>query len=152
MAENSLRDQLLMDIKVAMKSKQDLKLQALRLVHAELKNQEIEQKKPVTDMQMVSILKKQIKQYEESLVQYEKANRPEGAKEQKEKMQIIQSYLPKPLSEEELKSVVNKVISQLQVSSAKQMGMVIKEVQLQTSGSADNRQLVALVKERLQNL
>ena len=152
MAENSLRDQLLMDIKVAMKSKQDLKLQALRLVHAELKNQEIEQKKPVTDMQMVSILKKQIKQYEESLVQYEKANRPEGAKEQKEKMQIIQSYLPKPLSEEELKSVVNKVISQLQVRSAKQMGMVIKEVQLQTSGSADNRQLVALVKERLQNL
>ena len=152
MAERALKDQIIADMKSAMKSKDNLKLQVLRLVYAEIKNQEIDQKAPVNNLQVVSILKKQIKQYKESIAQYEQVNRSDGLQDQKEKMQVVQSYLPKPLSAQELRAIVDKVISELQVSSIKQMGVVIKEVQSQTTGSADNHQLVALVKERLQNI
>ena len=104
MAERALKDQIIADMKSAMKSKDNLKLQVLRLVYAEIKNQEIDQKAPVNNLQVVSILKKQIKQYKESIAQYEQVNRSDGLQDQKEKMQVVQSYLPKPLSAQELRA------------------------------------------------
>ena len=146
----SLRDRILADMKSAMKNKKTSDLQALKLIYAECKNKEIELKTALDDIQMVVLLKKQVKQYEESIEQYEKGGRLDGALEQKGRLSLIKSYLPKELSEEELKILVVEIIADLKVTSIKEMGLVIKAVQTRTGGSADNRRLAALVKERLQ--
>ena len=133
-----------------MKNKEASTLQALKLVYADCKNKEIELKAILDDAQIISLLKKQVKQYEESIEQYEKAGRLDGAQEQKQRLELIKSYLPKALSKEELKSLVDKTIEDLKATSMKEMGSVIKAVQSRAAGSADNRLLAELVRERLQ--
>lgn len=149
---SSLRDRILADMKAAMKNKETSALQALKLVYADCKNKEIELKATLDDAQMISLLKKQVKQYKESIEQYEKGGRLDGACEQKQRLELIKSYLPKALSKEELKSLVDKTIEDLKATSMKEMGSVIKAVQSRTAGSADNRLLAELVRERLQVL
>ena len=148
----SLKDRIIADMKLAMKNKKNSALQALKLVYAECKNKEIELKTSLDDIQMVALLKKQVKQYEESIEQYEKGGRAEGAQEQKERLALIKSYLPKNLSDEELKTLIEETINTLKVNSIKQMGSIIKDVQSRTAGSVDNRRLVELVKERLKTI
>ena len=140
------------DMKSAMKNKKISELQALKLVYAECKNKEIELKTDLNDAQMVALLKKQVKQYEESIGQYEKGGRADNVQEQKERLAVIKSYLPKPFSEEELKTLIEETIDTLKVTSVKQMGSIIKTVQSRTAGSADNQRLVELVKERLKTI
>ena len=147
---SSLKDRIMADMKSAMKNKETSALQALELVYADCKNKEIELKADLNDAQVSSLLKKQVKQYEESIAQYEKGGRPEGVLEQKKRMELIKSYLPKALSKEELQSLVDQTIKELKATSVKEMGSVIKAVQSRTAGSADNRLLAELVRERLQ--
>ena len=139
------------DMKSAMKSRDQSRLQALKLVYAECKNQEIELQKELTDVQIISVLKKQIKHYEESIEQFKQADRSEDAKDQEQRREMIHAYLPEPLSIEELKKIVDEVIVELKADSIKQMGAVIKIIQSKTAGRVDNRCLVELVKERLQS-
>ncbi len=149
----ALREQINLDIKEAMKRKDVLRLQALRLVSSDLKNREIEQKKPLQQAQVISLLQKHIKQYKESLQQYQKAGRSEGVKEQTAKLQIIQSYLPEPLSEKALLSLIDKALNTDTVRSAPQTGVLIREVRshLPEGAVVDGSQLARLVKERLKN-
>ena len=149
---SSLRDRILVDMRSAMKNKRSSDLQALKLVYADCKNKEIELKVILDDSQMISLLKKQAKHYEESIEQCEKGGRLDSAREQKERLKLIKSYLPKALSEEELKNLVDETIRALKATSVKEMGSVIKAVQSRTAGSADNRRLAELVKERLQSI
>ncbi len=146
----SLKDRILTDMKSAMKEKSPSKLMALKLVYAECRNKEIEQKADLEESHVMVILKKQIKQYEESLKLYEKAGREGDAQEQRNRLEIIKSYLPKALSEEELKSLIEETITSLKAVSMKDMGRVIKTAQSRAGGSVDNRRLAELVKERLQ--
>ena len=148
----SLKDRIMVDMRSAMKSKKTSELQALKLVYAECKNKEIELKTDLNDTQMIALLKKQVKQYEESIEQYEKGGRADSVREQKERLALIKSYLPKTLSEEELKTLIEETIDTLKVTSVKQMGSIIKTVQSRTAGSADNRRLAELVKERLKTI
>ena len=149
----SLKDRILLDMKSARKAKNTILLQTLKLVYAECRNREIEQRTShLEDAQVIALLKKQVKQYEESIEQFEKANRVESAQEQKERLRLIQSYLPKALSKEELKTLVEETILHLKATSTKDMGLVIKTAQSRAEGFTDNRLLAELVKERLQAL
>ena len=145
----TLRDRILTDMKTAMKNKQNLKLQVLRLAFADIKNREIEQKKTLSSDQVLSVLQKQVKQYKEAAAQYGQAGRAEGVKEQNEKLQVVQSYLPESVSEGELKSLMEQAISQLQDPQSRQVGVVIKQVRSQARGTVDGALLARLVKERL---
>ena len=148
----SLKDQITADMKSAMKSREVSRLGALKLISADCKNQEIMFKKPLTDEQTVRILKKHIKQYEESIAQYEQAGRGEAVIEQKARLKHVRSYLPKELSLDELKILIEDSTARLKPDSIKQMGLVIKDVQKRSLGRADNRLLAQLVRERLQAL
>ena len=148
----SLRSRLQADMKSAMKAKDMSALGALKLAYAECRNREIELKKELNDAQMASLLKKQIKQYEESLQQYEKAGRAEQAQEQKNRRDLLKSYLPKTLSEKELKAIITTAVEELKPAGLKDMGRVIKMAQAKANGMADGRQLAQLVKERLQGI
>ena len=148
----ALKDRIMVDMKSAMKNKKKSALQALKLVCAECKNKEIELKTDLDDTQVVALLKKQVKQYEESIEQYEEAGRADRVQEQKERLALIKSYLPRGLSDEELKPLIEEAIATLRVTSIKHMGSVIKDVQSRTAGSVDNRRLAELVKERLKTI
>ena len=150
--DTSLRERLLTDMKSAMKAKDMSALGALKLAYAECRNREIELKTELDDAQMISVLKKQIKQYEESLEQYEKAGRAEQAQEQKNRRDLIRSYLPKALSEEELKAIITTAVEELKPAGLKDMGRVIKSAKARAKGRADGRLLAQLVKERLQDI
>lgn len=148
----ALKDRIMADIKLAMKNKKSSDLQALKLVYAECRNKEIELKTDLNDTQMVVLLRKQVKQYEESIEQYEKGGRADSVQEQKSRLALIKSYLPKDLSSEELKALIEETINTLKATSVKHMGSVIKTVQSRTAGSVDNRRLAELVKERLKTV
>ncbi len=152
MGKDSLRERIVTDMKMAMRNKDSLRLGVLRLLHAEFKNQEIQSQSSLKDVEAVPILRKQIKQYEESMEQYKKMDRPEQVKEQEKQIQIIESYLPPALSDSELKKEIDQAMDELQAPSAKGMGAVIKAVQAQTAGAANNRRLAELVRERFKNL
>lgn len=147
-----LKRQIASDLKQAMKDRKSHIASALKLIVAELKNKEIQKKRNLDSNEIVAILNKQIKQYQETIAQYEKIDRKADAEESKSRLLLVQSYLPKPLSDADLKSLIEASIQKLQVSSLKQMGAVIKDIQLHADDFVDNRRLVELVKERLQSL
>ena len=148
----SIKDRLLADLKLAMKNRHLHKVQALKLVLSECKNQEIALKSDFSESHIISLLQKQVKQYEESIGQYQKAGREADVKEQTERRDLIKSYLPAMLSDAELKKLVETAVKESKAQSIKDMGRVMKLVQAQAQGLFDKRHLAQLVQERLKAL
>ena len=149
---SNIKKSLLSDLKSAMKSKQMNKVQALKLVLSECKNKEIELKSDFNESHVISLLQKQVKQYEESIAQYQKVGRGSAVQEQTERRDLIKSYLPAPLSDMELKKWIAKAVKELNALSIKDMGRVMKFVQTQAQGFVDKSRLAELVRERLKGL
>lgn len=146
-----LKEQILEDMKSAMKSQQAEKLGAIRFLQSAVKNREIELRpNAINDQEIIGVIKKLVKQRQDSIEQFEKGGRTDLADKEKFELSVLETYLPKQLSADELGKVVSDVIAALGANSIKQMGAVIKEVQARTSGAADNRQVSELVKSRLQ--
>ncbi len=152
MSEQVLRQLIVSDMTLAMKGQKKVAVKALRLIYADCKNQEIALKAPLSNAQVITILKKHIKQYKESIVQYEQAGSLTLLQEQKDRLALVQSYLPQALSEKELKQIIEESVAEVQAHSLKSMGLVMKSVGAKVCGRADNRLVAQLVKERLQNL
>ena len=149
----SLKEEILKEMSASMKSKDMEKLKTLRFISSAIKNKEIEiRPKDLTDEHVISVLKKQIKQIQESLEHYKKVGYSDRVKEEEFQVSILQSYLPPVLSSEDLKKVVLEVISETQASSMKDMGNVMKAVMAKTKGSADGKMLSQIVREELSNL
>ena len=147
----SLKDQIMTDVKTAMKAKEMDKLQTLRGVQAAIKNKEIENRpNELTDSDVLDVLKKLAKQRKDSIEQFEQASRQDLVEKEKEELSIIQTYLPKPLSEEKVRELVVASISEVGATSMKEMGAVMKLVLEKTGGAADNKVVSQLVKESLQ--
>ena len=148
-----LKENIMADMKSAMKNRESVRVQALRMIYADCKNKEIEIKKELEDSQVLAVIKKQIKQYEETIEESLRAGNAKGVQESKERLKLLKSYLPKELSEKEMKHLVDQIIQKLKPTSVKQMGEIMKA--LQSSGAtagADNRRLSELVRERLKAL
>ena len=146
-----LKEQILEDMKNAMKSQEAEKLGAIRFLQSAVKNREIELRpNAINDQEIIGVIKKLVKQRQDSIEQFEKGGRTDLANKEKFELSVLETYLPKQLSSEELAKVVNDVITALGATTIKQMGAVIKEVQVRTAGAADNRQVSELVKSRLQ--
>ena len=149
----SLRDQILSDIKKAIKSQNQIQLVTLRFLNSEIKNQEIALRpKKLTDADVVSVLKRLAKQRKDSIEQFERAGREDLVEKEKSELTILDTYLPEPLPLEKVEEVVVEVIDSLNVTSMKQMGLVIKNVISQTAGRADNKLISEVVKKRLQSI
>ena len=141
------------DLKLALKSGQKEKLEALRLLISAIKNLEIQNnKEPLTESKVLDIINKQIKQYKETIQQLAEAGRAESAEIELNKMAYLKAYLPPQLSSEELKLIVSEVILALKAGSLSDQGPVIREVQKKVSGRADNVTVAQMVREQLQRL
>ena len=146
----SLRDRLTEDLKLAMKARDQLRMDVIRMIKAAVLNKEVELKKDLDDAEMSRIMSTMIKQRKESVEQFEKGQRAELAAKERQEISIIETYLPKALSAEELAQAVDAVIRETGATSAKDMGLVMKAVMARLAGqSVDGKSVSDLVRSKL---
>lgn len=147
----SIKDQLLADMKQAMKDRAagKLRLSVIRMVRASIKNAEINSKKELNDDEVLGVLLKEVKMRQDSLEEFQKAGREELVAQAKEEISILQKYLPAALSDDELKAIVTEVIAAVGAKSPKDMGKVMPVVMAKTKGRATGKRISSLVRELL---
>ncbi len=146
----SLHNRLTEDLKLAMKSRDQLRMDVIRMIKAAILNKEVELKRDLDDAEMSRVMTTLVKQRRESVEHFEKAQRMELVVKERKEIEIIESYLPKPLSPQELEAVVGSVIAETGSRSLKDMGMVMKAVMARVGGQAiDGKQVSDLVKSKL---
>jgi uncharacterized protein YqeY len=147
----SLTNRLSDDLKVAMKARDQLRMDAIRMVKAALQNKEIELKKELDEAEMSRVLLSLVKQRKEAAELYQKGKREELAEKELKELAIIEAYLPKALSQEEIVQIIESVIREAGPVTMKDMGKVMKAITAKLAGQAvDGKQLSDLVRARLQ--
>ena len=147
----SLHDRLTEDLKLAMKARDQLRMDVIRMVKAAVMNKELELKKDLDDAEMSRVMTTMIKQRRESVEQFEKGNRAELAAKERQEITILESYLPQAISPEQLATIVDAAIQETGVHSLKEMGAVMKSVMILVAGqTVDGKQISDLVRAKLQ--
>lgn len=137
------------ELKEALKSKDELKVSVIRMIKASLKNKSIEKMGTLTDDDILSVLSSMAKQRRESIEQFTSAGRADLAEKEKKELEIVQSYLPKQLSLQEIDEIIRSAIKECNASSSGDMGKVMKIVAPKTKGVADGKVVSQRVKELL---
>lgn len=141
-----LQDQISQEIKAAMLAKDAARLSTLRLLKSALGYLQIEKKSDsLGDAEVISVVQKEIKKRQDSIEQYQAAGRAEQAALETAEIAVLQVFLPKALSAEELEALVNATITEVGATSKKEMGVVIKAVQAKVAGRADGKSISSLV-------
>lgn len=145
-----IRDQLMTDVKNAMRDKDSLKLNTLRFLQAAIKNREIEMRpNPITGDEILAVIKKLVKQRKESIEQYQAGGRQDLADQEAAELKILEAYLPAQMGRDQVEKIVGEVIAALGAKTVKDMGPVMKEVQTRTAGAADNKMVSEVVRAKL---
>ena len=141
-----------LDLKTAMREKNATKLGVLRMLKAALTNAAIEKsgaQAQLSDAEATQVIRKQVKQRQDSIESFEKGGRAELVAKEKEELSILQSYLPQQLSAEEISKVVRETIAEVGATSRTQMGAVMKALPAKVAGRADGKTLSAEVQKQL---
>jgi len=146
----SASERIQQDVKAAMKERDKPRLGALRMLGAALKNGEIEAGRPLEEQEEQTILRRQLKQREESAEAFRKAGREEQAQAEETEADIVRAYLPAPLSDEEVRRVIDEAIDETGATSMRDMGAVMGRANALAGNRADGRRLSTLARERLQ--
>lgn len=144
-----LRERVDADIKVALKSGAKDRLSALRMLSAALKNKQIDKRRTLTEEEVVETVRSQIKQRRDSIEQFAKGNRQDLVDKETAEVQVLEEYLPRQLSLEELDAMVRDAVSQTGAQGAKDMGKVMKALIPMVGGRADGKLVSELVKRTL---
>ncbi|HCV42057.1 MAG TPA: glutamyl-tRNA amidotransferase [Bacteroidetes bacterium] len=148
----ALKDQISEQIKVAMKQPDKTRLETLRTLRAVLMEKEIEMRgtgKTVTPEDETSVMMSAAKKRKESIEQFEKGGRPELAEQERQELAIIQEYLPKQISADDIVKVIEQVVVETGAGSPADFGKVMPQVMKQLKGKADGRLIQEMVKKRL---
>ena len=145
----SLKARIQEDVKNAMRAQEREKLAILRLVTAAVKQKEVDERIELDDTQVLAVLDKMVKQRRESLEQYSKAGRDDLAAQEQLELDLIQTYLPEQLGEEELAGLISATISELGASSIKDMGPVMNALRGKVQGRADMKAVSQAVRSQL---
>ncbi|MFN2541613.1 MAG: GatB/YqeY domain-containing protein [Chthoniobacterales bacterium] len=148
----TLSDRLDSDLKDAMRAKDATRLSVLRMSKAALKNAAIEKSgadAQLSDAEAAQVIRKQVKQRQDSIESFEKGGRTELAAKEKAELSILQSYLPRAMSPDELAKVVRETIAEVGATSKAQMGAVMKALQAKVAGRADGKTLSTEVQRQL---
>ena len=137
------------DLTEAMKNKDSFRLSVLIMLKSALKNEEINKKSPLTDDEVLAIIKKQVKTRKDSMNEYASYNRMDLADSLQKEIDILNAYLPEELSDEELEKVIAETITKLNADSVKQMGLVIKTISSEYGARCDMAKVSKIVKEKL---
>ncbi len=145
----ALRDTLQQDMKTAMRDGDKPKLGVIRLVLAAIKQREVDERIELDDDQVTVVLDKMSKQRRDSLEQFEKAGRDDLAAQERFELEIIQTYLPKPLDDAEIDALISGAIEATGAASLKDMGKVMGQLKSQLQGRADMGAVSGKIKARL---
>jgi len=142
----SLKDHIQDDMKTAMRAKDKERLGAIRLILAAVKQREVDERIELNDVQVFGVLEKMIKQRRESLTQYQDAGREDLAARESFEIEMIQSYLPAPLSEADIDILVANAVAVTGAQSVRDMGKVMALIKDQAQGRVDMAKISARVK------
>ncbi len=145
----SLKLQITEDMKTAMRAKDTARLGAIRLLLAAMKQREVDERIELSDADVITIIEKMVKQRRDSISQFEAANRQELADAEKFEITVLQTYMPQPLSDDEVAAAVAEAIAASGAKSPQEMGKVIALLKPKLAGRADMGKVSALVKARL---
>jgi len=148
----NLSEQIDSDLKTAMREKNATKLGVLRMLKSALSYATIEKsgaQGELPDADAAQVIRKQVKQRQDSIESFEKGGRPGLAAKEKEELSILQSYLPQGISADEISKVVRDTIAEVGASSKAQMGAVMKALQAKVAGRADGKTLSTEVQKQL---
>ena len=147
---SSLHDRLSEDLKHAMKARDQLRMDTIRMIKSALFNKEYELKKELDEAEMSRVLTVLVKQRKEAAEQYQKAKRDELAEKELKEIVIVEGYLPRALSQEQITQIIESVIQETGAATAKDMGNVMKAVMAKLAGQAVDGKLISdLVRARL---
>ncbi|MCV3422759.1 GatB/YqeY domain-containing protein [Campylobacter lari] len=144
-----LKDQILEDIKEAMRNKDDFKRNTLRTLNASFKQIEVDERITLNDERIYKIIASEIKKRNEAALAFSKGSREDLAQKELQEVAILSAYLPKQLSDEELKSELKKLIDKLQINSLKEQGILMKEAKAIFGASVDGKRLNKMVRKLL---
>ncbi len=145
----SLAEKLQQDMKLALKNKEKEKLSTIRMVRAAIKRVEIDNKAPLSDDQVLEVILREVKQRKDAIQEYEKAGRQDLLEKEKAELEVLEAYLPKQFTEEELQDLIQETIQQLGVTSKKEIGKVMKAVIPKVKGKADGKVVNQMVQKLL---
>ncbi len=145
----SLEERVADEMKQAMKASDKLRLSTIRMIRSALKNKEIELRRKLEDEDVVKAIQVMVRKGEESVEQFQAGGRMDLVEKEKKEMEILKSFLPQLLSQEEIVKIIDQSIQETQASSPKDIGKVMKSVLSKIGGKADGRLVNQLVKEKL---
>lgn len=145
----NLRTEIKDAIKEAMKAKDVVTRDALRLLDSAMKQIEVDERKELSDEDVIAIIQKQVKQRNDSVTQYREAGRDDLAEKEQSEIDIFSKYLPKQLSDEELEVKVKGIIESVGATTMKDMGKVMGAASKELAGIADGKRINACVKTLL---
>lgn len=145
----SLKDTINNDVKAAMRAKEKERLSTLRLITSAIKQIEVDERKTLNDDDVIAVLTRMIKQRKDSIEQYTQGNRPDLAEKEQAEVQVIQTYLPEQLGDEEIDAMIDQAIADTGAQSMKDMGKVMGKLKGLLQGRADMGQVSGKIKARL---
>ena len=147
--KDMLIEKIEIDLKNALKSRDKIKVSTLRLLKSAIGYLAIERKEDLKDDDVISVIKKQVKQRKDSIEGFKKGNREDLAQKEEVELKILKAYLPEEITPEALSAIIDEAINETGANTPKDMGMVMKAVMAKTKHSADGKVVSSIVNEKL---
>ena len=147
----ALKEKITLDMQDAMRSKDSEKLNAIRLLQSSIKQKEVDDRVEIDDTMILNIIEKMLKQRRDSIEAFKKANRDDLVAKEEFEDKLLQTYMPEPLSSEDVEKEIDSAIKAADAKSMKDMGTVMSAVKLKVSGRANMAEVSQKIKEKLTN-
>ena len=147
----ALKEKITLDMQNAMRSKDSEKLNAIRLLQSSIKQKEVDDRVEIDDTMILNIIEKMLKQRRDSIEAFKKANRNDLVAKEEFEVKLLQTYMPEPLSSEDVEKEIESAIKAADAKSMKDMGSVMNAVKLKVSGRANMAEVSQKIKEKLTN-
>ena len=148
----TLNERINSDMVSYMKSKDSFSLGVVRMVKGAIQLEKINLKRDLNDEEVIAVIAKQIKMRNDSISEFTKAGRTDLVDQYQKEIEILNNYMPEQLTEEEVNKIIDEAFSKINPTSAKEMGLIMKEVSPKLKGRADMGKVNSIIKEKLSNL
>ncbi len=144
-----LKTKLLNDLTAAMKARDENRVRIIRLIRGNIRKMEIDQRRELSDEDVIGVLLNSVKQHEDSIKAYAAGNRSDLVAQETEELNVLRSYLPQPLTPDEINKIIKSVIKETGALTIKDIGKVMPKVMAQAKGRASGSELQTLVRNKL---
>ena len=144
-----MRNQILEDLKTAMKNQDKERLSVIRMVKGSIQMSELNKKHELSDEEVIDVITKEIKSRKDSINEFKKGGREDLIKKTESEIEILSEYLPKQLTEDELNQIIEEVFNEVKPESSKDMGKIMKTLTPKVKGKADMGLVSKIVKEKI---